>query len=154
MLSAAQERYIDWYFMQRSNHSIGEIAAQYGVDASTVDNGLAWCRKHNVGTRQDKAELEKRVTDVLHDIKQIEQDIRQVKRDIRTLKDPAATGYSALTNSLIGFRRELREHKKDLAELQGLLKRVLELTPPGGDTGFRMVVEFKKSEKPADHDAD
>ena len=155
MLTTTQARYIDWYFLHRGGgKTIAQIAADAGVDTRTVDYGLAWCRKHNVGTRQDKAELEKRIADVQNDIKQIEQDIRRVRREIKK-RDPTAAGdgpYLGLNNSLIGFRRELREHKKDLAELEGLLKRVLELSPPGGDSSFRFIVEFAKPDRGADAD--
>jgi len=116
--------------MQRSGKTIAEIAADYGVTAQAIDYGLAWCRKQRIGNRQDKAELEKRIADVQHDIKRLESEIRRVRRDMRQLT-PDQTGYSALNNSLIGFHREVREHKRDLAELEGLLKRVVELDVPG-----------------------
>ena len=135
MLTATQERYIDFYFAYTDGKTTKEIAADAGVDMRTVDRGLLWCRKRGIGRRNDRAELEKRITDLQHDIKQTEGDIRRVKRHLRDYR-PTSAGdgpYLGLNNSLIGFRRLLSDQKHQLAELQGLLKRVVELGGNGED---------------------
>lgn len=146
MLTASQERYIDFYFAYSDGKSTKEIADEAGVDMRTVDRGLQWCRKRNIGNHNDRAELEKRIADLQHDIKQTEGDIRRVKRHLRDYR-PTSAGdgpYLGLNNSLIGFRRLLTDQKHQLAELQGLLKRVLELGGNGEDDDVTLTIEVVK----------
>lgn len=147
MLTAAQERYIDWYFAHADGKLTREIAAEAGVELRSVERGLQWCRKRNIdGHRNDRAELEKRCVDLQHDIKQTEGDIRRVKRHLRDYR-PTSAGdgpYLGLNNSLIGFRRLLTDQKHQLAELQGLLKRVLELGGGRDDEDLTLTIEVVK----------
>lgn len=142
MLTATQERYIDWYYAFTDGSTTKQIAERAGVDMRTVERGLQWCRKRNIGDRNDRAELGKRIADLQHDIKQTEGDIRRVKRHLRDYR-PTSAGdgpYLGLNNSLIGFRRLLSDQKHQLAELQGLLKRVVELGG-GEDEDVSLTIE-------------
>lgn len=140
--TSTHDRYIDWYFMHRSGATIPEIAASAGVGTATVERGLAWCRRARVGERETTAELEKRIADCKRDIAALESDLRRVKRALRTLY-PGDKGYSALTNSIIGFRRELREARRYLAELEGLIRNVLAIEP-GDNTDLRITITHVK----------
>lgn len=113
-----------WFFRQRDGHTIQSIADEFGVDTTTVDRGLAWCRSQRIGTRELAHQLEDRIADLREDISRVERQIRSAERRIKVspLAGPKDSPLVGLTQAVGQLYRELREQKKYLAELEGLYR--------------------------------